>query len=178
MRKQRYTPYFLDFNYERRTYNHIGQDYGNRRSANKGWLGNFFRWYRKRIYNRKESKYKFCDTYEEWRSYLLEREFGNAYDKQNMIRFLCQHKRTCEKLFESIKTIMIPIYIALYSGVITIMNKFSTEMEAAEAGFGNLMLLCAIFMTLFIIILSTGWIFHYKNNIYFYTDYIDCLNNE
>lgn len=178
MRKQRYTPYFLDFNYERRTYNHIGKDYGNRRSANKGWLGNFFRWYRKRIYNRKESKYKFCDTYEEWKLYLAEREFGNVYNKKNVIRLLCKRKRNFEKLYEAIKTIIIPIYIALYSALIAIMNKFSTEKEAAEARSGDLMLLYTIFLTLFIIIISTGWIFHYKNNIYFYTDYIDCLNNE
>ena len=167
MRKQRYTPYFFDFKYEKRTYEHIGKDYGNRRTADRGWICNFLRWYRKRIYNRKESKYKFCNTYEEWRSYLLEREFGNAYDKQNMIRFLCKRKKNSEKLFEAIKTIIIPIYISLNSGMI----------EATEAESIKSMFLCMIFILL-IIIVSFYFIFTLKNRIYFYTDYIDCLNNE
>lgn len=175
MRKQRYTPYFFDIKYEKRTYKHIGQDYGDRRTADKGWIRNFLRWYRKRLYNTKESKYKFCNTYEEWRLYLFERRFCNTYDKQNIIKFLNKQKRTNEKIFESIKTIIIPIYIALYSGTITIMDKFSVEMEVAESGSKELISLCMIIMTLFIISVSFYWIFQHKNDIYFYEDYIDCL---
>lgn len=133
MRKQRYTPYFFDIKYEKRTYKHIGKDYGDRKTADRGLIKNFLRWYRKRIYNRKELKYKFCNTYEEWKHYLLERKFCNISDKQNMIKFLNKQKMFCEKLFESIKTVIIPIYIALYSVGIAAMDKISEEMETTES---------------------------------------------
>lgn len=178
MRKQQYMPYFFDIKYEKRTYKHIGKDYGDRRTADRGLIRNFLRWHRKRIYNRKELKYKFCNTYVEWKHYLLERKFCNTYDKQNMVKFLNDRKRSYEKMFESIKTIIIPIYIALYSGMIAIMNKFSTEMEVTESESRELMFICVIFMTLFILTISFYWIFQHKSNIYFYEDCIDCLNNE
>lgn len=178
MRKQRYTPYFIDIKYEKRTYKHIGLDYGDHRTADKGWIRNFLRWYRKKLYNRKELKYKFCNTYEEWKLYLLEKKFCNTYDKQNIIKFLNDRKRSYEKMFDSIKTVIIPIYIALYSGMIAIMDKFSTEMEATESESRELMFICVISMTLFILTISFYWIFQHKSDIYFYEDYIDCLNNE
>lgn len=178
MRKQRYTPYFFDVKYEKRTYKHIGKDYGDCRTADRGLIRNFLRWYRKKLYNRKELKYKFCNTYEEWKLYLLEKKFCNTYDKQNMVKFLNDQKRSYEKMFESIKTVIIPIYIALYSGMIAILNKFSTEMEATETESRELMFICVISMTLFILTISFYWIFQHQSNIYFYEDCIDCLNNE
>lgn len=178
MRKQRYMPYFFDFNYEKRTYKHIGKDYGDRRTADRGLIRNFLRWYRKRIYNRKELKYKFCNTYEEWKLYLFERKFCNTYDKQNMIKFLNVQKRFYEKMFESIKTVIIPIYIALYSVGIAAMDKISAGMEVTESEAGELMFFSMIFMTLFIVIISSNWIFQHKGDIHFYQDYIDCLNNK
>lgn len=178
MRKQRYMPYFFDFKYEKRTYKHIGKDYGDRRTADRGLIRNFLRWYRKRIYNRKEVKYKFCNTYEEWKLYLFERKFCNTYDKQNMIKFLNVQKRFYEKMFESIKTVIIPIYIAFYSVGIAAMDKISAGMEVTESEAGELIFFGMIFMTLFIVIISSNWIFQHKNDIHFYQDYIDCLNNK
>lgn len=174
MRKQRYTPYFFDIKYEKRKYKHIGKDYGDRRTADRGLIRNFLRWYRKRIYNRKELKYRFCNTYEEWRLYLFERKFCNVCDKQNMIKFLNKQKRVYEKMFDSIKTVIIPIYIALYSIGIAAMDKISAEMEATEEA----KIFCMIFMTLFIVSISSYCIFLFKSDIYFYEDYIDCLDNE
>lgn len=174
MRKQRYTPYFFDIKYEKRTYKHIGKDYGDRRTADRGLIRNFLRWYRKRIYNRKELKYRFCNTYEEWRLYLFERKFCNVCDKQNMIKFLNKQKRVYEKMFDSIKTVIIPIYIVLYSIGIAAMDKISAEMEATEEA----KIFCMIFMTLFIVSISSYCIFLFKSDIYFYEDYIDCLDNE
>lgn len=170
MRKQRYTPYFFDIQYEKRTYKHIGKDYGDCRTANRGLIRNFLRWYRKRIYNRKELKYKFCNTYEEWKLYLFEKKFCNTYDKQNMIKFLNVQKRFYEKIFEAVKTVIIPIYIALYSVGIAAMDKFSAEIEATESEVREINLFCMIFMTVFIVIISSNWIFQHKSDIYFYQD--------
>ncbi len=178
MRKQRYTPYFFDIKYEKRTYKHIGKDYGDRKTSDRGLIRNFLRWHRKRIYNRKELKYKFCNTYVEWKHYLLERKFCNISDKQNMIKFLNKQKMFCEKMFDSIKTVIIPIYIALYSVGIAAMDKISVEMETTESEARESIFFCMIFMTLFIAIISSYWIFQHKSDIHFYEDYIDCLNNK
>lgn len=175
MRKQRYTPYFFDIKYEKRTYKHIGKDYGDRKTADKGLIRNFLRWNRKHIYNRKELKYKFCDTYEDWKLYLLDRKFCNNYDKQNMIKFLNKQKRSCGKIFESVKTIIIPLYITIYSGAIALMDKFWSETEALESMPRKSMSVYLILLLLFIIGVSFYWIVKNKDDISFYKDYMDCM---
>lgn len=105
---------------------------------------------------------------------MFERKFCNVCDKQNMIKFLNKQKRVYEKMFDSIKTVIIPIYIVLYSIGIAAMDKISAEMEATEEA----KIFCMIFMTLFIVSISSYCIFLFKSDIYFYEDYIDCLDNE
>lgn len=178
MRKYRYMPYFFDIKYEIRTYKHIGKDYGDRRIADRGLIRNFLRWYRKRIYNRKELKYKFCNTYEEWKLYLFERKFCTTYDKQNMIKYLNDRKRTCEKIFESIKTIIIPLYITIYSGAIALMDKFWSEAEVSESMSRKSMSVYLVLLLLFIIGVSFYWIVKNKDDISFYKDYMDCMKKE
>lgn len=39
MKTQRYCPYNLDLRKELRTYKNIGKDYGNYKTADKGWEG-------------------------------------------------------------------------------------------------------------------------------------------
>ncbi len=95
-----------------------------------------------------------------------------------MIKFLNKQKMFCEKMFDSIKTVIIPIYIALYSVGIAAMDKISVEMETTESEARESIFFCMIFMTLFIAIISSYWIFQHKSDIHFYEDYIDCLNNK
>ena len=95
-----------------------------------------------------------------------------------MIKFLNKQKRVYEEVFDSIKTVIIPIYIALYSVGIAAMDKISEEMEAAESEAREAIVFCMIFMTLFIVSISSYWIFQHKSDIHFYEDYIDCLDNE
>ena len=58
------------------------------------------------------------------------------------------------------------------------MDKISEEMEAAESEAREAIVFCMIFMTLFIVSISSYWIFQHKSDIHFYEDYIDCLDNE
>lgn len=178
MRKQQYIPYFFNYKYERRTYKYIGRDYGDHIIVDKGWIRNLSRWYRKRIYNRKESKYKFCNTYEEWRRYLLEKQFYNACVKQNMIKYLNRQKRVLEIIFESIKTIIIPIYIAIYSGAIALMDNVFQEKESSASEHMMFMAVCMMMLTLLIICVSSYWIHKNRDDFCFYEDYIDYQKNE
>lgn len=114
MRKRKYMPYFFNYQYERKTYKYIGKDYGNYITANIGWIRNIARWYRKRIYNRNESKYKFCNTYEEWVSYV-KNKLPMRTDYKNYLHWLVENKRFAEGELETVKAILIPIYIALLS---------------------------------------------------------------
>lgn len=114
MKKQKYKPYFFDYKYEWRTYKYIGRDYGDSVTANKGLSGNFMRWFRKRIYNRRESKYKICNTYEEWECYVKSK-LPMKIDYKNYMHWLIEQKQSADIELETVKAILIPIYIALLS---------------------------------------------------------------
>ncbi len=114
MKKQKYKPYFFDYKYELKTYKYIGIDYGDSISANKGWIQNARRWFRKHIYNRAESKYKICDTYEDWEIYV-KNKLPMRTDYKNYIHWLIMQKQLAERELEIVKAILIPIYIALLS---------------------------------------------------------------
>ena len=106
---------------------------------------------------------------------MLDRKFCNNYDKQNMIKFLNKQKRSCEKIFESVKTIIIPLYITIYSGAIALMDKFWSETEALESMPRKSMSVYLILLLLFIIGVSFYWIVKNKDDISFYKDYMDCM---
>lgn len=120
-------------------------------------------------------KYKFCNIYEEWRLHLLERQFHNAYDNQNVIKYLNRQKRILEIVFESIKTVIIPIYIAIYSGAIALMDKVLPEAEISASEHRILIAVSRIVLTLFIIFVSGYWIYKNRTDIHFYEDFIECL---
>lgn len=163
MQKQKYMPYFFDYKYEKRTYKYIGKDYGDRITYNKSWNRNFTRWYRKCIYNRKESKYKRCNTYNEWKLYILKRQFNSECEKENMKRYLIRKKQDAETIFEISKTLFVPFYISMFSIVV--------GSEAEEPIFW------IIISTFFIIFFCTYLIFSSKKNVDFYKDYVECLEN-
>ena len=114
MKKQKYKPYFFDYKYELKTYKHIGLDYGDSVSANKGWIQNARRWFRKHIYNRADSKYKTCDTYEDWEIHVKSK-LPMRTDYKNYMHWLIMQRQFAERELEIVKAILIPIYIALLS---------------------------------------------------------------
>lgn len=163
MQKQKYMPYFFNYKYERRTYKYIGKDYGNHIIANKGYVRNITRWFRKQLYNKNESKYKFCNTYEDWKRYLLEMPIYSGTDRENAIRYLNNHKRLCEMGLDLIKILLIPIYIAI----------FSVFMSLAD---GQSVILIML-LPLVIILASAYLIYKETSDACFYSDYIKCLEN-
>lgn len=163
MKKQKFVPYFFDYKYERRTYKYIGKNYGDSVFANKGWIRNSTRWYRKRVFNRNDSKYKICNTYEEWKKYLLEKKFYNKCDLENMVNYLIGRKRIAEIIFDISKTSVIPLYVATFSATMSLTN----EQSSVEI----------FLLMIFIIAFSAYFIVRYKKEVDFYKDYIGILES-
>ena len=163
MMKNRFMEYGLDLQYEFKTYKHVGKDYGNRKIANKGWIKNFRRFWRKSIVNKKEQKYKFCNTYSEWRDHVkgLIPKKSEYYD--NFLHFLILEKKDAETFLETIKVILIPIYIAMcgMTSVFPLNDTFSV-----------------IAIMLIIVGFSTGFIYYAKKNVEFYEDFIEIVKEE
>lgn len=114
MKKQKYKLYSFDFEYEIKTYKHVGVDYGDSVIANKGWIRNFARWFRKHIYNRKDSKYKICNKYEDWEVYVKSK-LPMETDHKNYLHWLIEQRRYAEIKIETAKAVLIPFYIVFLS---------------------------------------------------------------
>lgn len=164
MRKIKYTPYNLDLDYEFETYKNVGKDYGNARIANKGRIGNYLRFRRKRK-NRKETYYKFCATYSDWRRHaqnVLNKHICN-YD--DLLHWLIG-KRNAEKIYlDSVKAILIPIYIAL----ITLYDVFVDDFIIISHGAKILTILIIIFL---VICCSLSILGKATETVNFYDDFI------
>ena len=114
MRKKDYKPYGINIEYELKTYKYVGMDYGNYKTANRGVLFNLKRFLRK-ICNKGERKYKFCNTYSEWEThvnYIVRKDITNYRD---FVHWLYGKRNDAKEYLEAIKTILIPLYIAIFS---------------------------------------------------------------
>ena len=169
----KYNPYNIDFNYEHRTYKHIGKDYGNIKTANKGLIKNLFRWLRRMVFNRSERCYKFCNTHSEWELYI-EKKFFCDYGKngQNIMKYLNVKKRKAALLLEGAKTVLIPLYIAVFS---TMPSIFSEDDWEKNGTYISASMVIFIFLT---IVIALGLIWKYSHMLNFYQDFMECLKKE
>lgn len=113
LRNKNFNAYGLDLGYELETHKHIGKDYGNYKNANKGFVLNLARFFRKHVINKKEQKYKFCNTYSEWKKHIQKVLPSYMCNSEDMLHFLYQKQKDAKDFLEGIKVILIPIYIAL-----------------------------------------------------------------
>lgn len=117
MRKAKFKWYGIDIDYEYKTYKNIGKDYGNAKTVNNGWILNLKRYFR-RWRNKNQVKYRFLNTYCEWKKYVTEKILENELVKnptyfENMLHWLYEKQRDAKLMLDAIKAILIPIYIAL-----------------------------------------------------------------
>ncbi len=119
--KEQYKPYMIDIKYEIKTHKNVGKDYGDSKTADLKLVMNFFRFVRK-IRNRKQTKYKTCNTYSDW-----EKHMSNVLDKgivnyDDMVHWLISERNYAKHYLDAIKTILIPLYISL-TGVYTALGE-------------------------------------------------------
>lgn len=159
MKKQKYKPYYFDYKYELKTYKYIGIDYGNSVIANKGWIRNFTRWFRRNIYNRADSKYKICNTYEDWEVYVKSK-LPIRTDYNKYLHWLIQQRRHAESELEIVKAILIPGYIALLS-----MKEIFFKEKTPE-------LATVLVLIIIVMIISACILYKEKETLDFWNDWI------
>jgi len=112
MKKKYFNEYGLDMEYEFETHRHVGKEYGNKKSADKGWIFNSIRFWRRKISNKKQNKYAFCNTYTEWEEHVRAIIPDNICNSIDMLHWLEGGRRSVGAFLEAIKVIMFPVYIA------------------------------------------------------------------
>ena len=157
--KNRYIPYNVNIKYEKKTYMHVGTDYGNRKIANKGIVRNLVRWVRKKR-NREQKKYTICHTYGEWKKHVEELiPTEDSASRDDFIHWLMREKNNEEEYLEAIKIILIPMYIAILS----MYEIFWTGSEAGKFFF--------MAITMFVVIIvATGLLTSAMDDVKFYED--------
>ncbi len=165
MRKNRYNPYGIDFDYELRTHKNVGKDYGNYKTANLGKVKNLLRWYRKKK-NKNEKSYKFCHTHSEWENHVRDILPKNIVNYQDLIYWLKHKKRNAEMFLKMVEIILIPLYIALL-GVYNFMEQENVGTMCLWASF--------ISSVFFILICSMIILVNMHSEVFFCTDLLEVL---
>lgn len=164
MKNNYFKPYGMNIEYELKTYKYVGRDYGELKTANRGWFSNFTRFLRKKV-NKKQNRYCACNTYSEWKLHvkgILKKEILNYND---FLHWLYQQKRNAEIFLDSVKTILIPLYVAM----ISVSNLFP-EGEAGETS-----ILIAIFI---VALFSAIYLSKAEEKVQFYNDFIEIAEEE
>ena len=143
--KNKYNPYMIDIKYEFRTYRNVGQDYGNFKRANLGFISNFIRFIR-RTWNRKQTKYRFCNTYSDWEEHITTVLNKDIVNYDDMLHWLIGKRNYAKQHLEAIKAILIPIYVAL-------IGVYDVFLKKEENSLWELiiLLLCIIAISVFVL---------------------------
>lgn len=167
MKRQYFEPYGIKINYELKTYKLVGKDYGDSQTASMGLIANLRRRYRK-WRNRKQKIYAFCDTYTEWESHVKRILNKNIINSNDLLHWL-YYKRNYEQQFlEAVKTVLIPIYIAL----ITLTN-FFVEISGREYN-----ILTILSVIILIVLASSKYLYEAMDKVSFHDDFIKIAESE
>lgn len=161
MKKYSYRPYGINIKYEYKTYKNVGIDYGNRKDADLGWFDNFRRFLRKQI-NQKKNLYAFCNTYSEWETHVKEVVNKNILNSNDLIHWLYGRKHFEEIFLAGIKTILIPIYITLFS---------LSDVFGVRNG-EEFKLISLILVLIMIVFFSLNLLYNAMNRVNFFNDFI------
>ena len=163
--RRRYVPYEIDMQYEFKTYKNIGRDYGNSRTASVGFSYNVMRFFRK-LKNRKQKKYLFCNTYSEWERHIHTILDKNIANYRDLHHWLIYRKRGAEQYLESIRIILIPVYIALIGAIGSYFVKYDEAMLSLSG-------------MLLIIVIGSAIILHVAHTqLNFFNDFIEIAEKQ
>lgn len=164
MGRNTYLPYGLDMEYEFKTYSLIGKDYGDRKTANLGLIGNFIRFLRKKS-NKGEKKYATCDTRSDWEKHVESiLPSGNCNDT-DLLYWLNALRRKVDVFLEITQILIIPLYLA-------VLGLFLSEYVEPVP----------VFLRFLIVLVLIIYPFHlqykYKMKAFFYEDFIAIANKK
>ncbi len=169
-------PYNFNEKHEYKVYKKIGVDVKKLYRSQNNMIFRIFYRLKPKVQNK---EYERIDTYSEWKNYVIgKNENKLAYDRvyfENFICFLIERKRKYK--FEQNMTIgiMVPIYLALAPGAISILFPVLEELQidkwnlagCAWGFFG--MILIAVLIVMYIVSSRR------KKYFYFYKDYLDII---
>ncbi|MCH5280926.1 MAG: hypothetical protein J1E61_05605 [Lachnospiraceae bacterium] len=153
MRKFSYL-YGLNIRYEINTYKYVGHDYPNQP---------FLKKYRiVRLIKRIMKKYTVCNNYTEWEKHVQNAINKDIINPKDFIRWLYRKKDIEEQFLEAIKSILIPIYIAIFP----LMDYFGKIPEKDVEGF-------ILFGLILIVSISSKYLYDTFEKVNFYRDFIE-----
>lgn len=170
MKKKRFNPYEIDIEYEQKTYKYVGRDYGDFKSANFGSLFNLIRFFRKRR-NQKKEKYKFCNTYTEWENHVKKVVKKDIINSNDLIHWLYSKRNIEKQMLESVKTIFIPAYLAIF----TTPYFYNTKSESYDTSnmVGGIIIVLSL-----IILVCFKLLYDAYERVNFYNDFIRIAEEE
>lgn len=151
-----YTPYNFDEKYEYKIYSQIGVRYHEECSE------------KKRKKNRKRLSF---DKYSDWEKYFLDKFLMSDYNVCNFLHYLKGNLRVYQMSRECIKNLVIPIYVAILTIILTIYSTVPIHVEIKD-------LIITLFVgTIIIIIVGMFFLYQFGRNINFYKDCIKIIKN-
>lgn len=164
MIKNRYYPYNIDLEKELRTYKNIGKDYGNCKTADKGWILNVCRYLRKKR-NKNNKNYFSCNTYSEWKDYILDKVNRNINNYDDLIHFLIREQNKALRHKEEVSMVLIPLEITI----------IALAIENAKT---SLAILTAIVVIILIELIVLNSLYKASEKVEFYNDLIEIAKNK
>lgn len=137
MKKNIFNEYSIDIEYELNTYKNVGNAYNR-----KSFWG--------RYENRNEKKYKVCNKYSDWEKHIKEIIPSKMLNHNDMLHWLYDKKWRAHGLLEAIKCILIPIYAAFLTLLISLAINERLNYEIIIFLIVGIMFLLVVISTLFL----------------------------
>lgn len=120
---EKYIPYYVNLQFQYKTYKNIGKSNKIDFLAKKNVIYKVRKIFRK-LFNKKEEKYKDFDTFSQWENYICEKfVLNNSFNVKDFIHYLKKYKRNSVMAYEMIGAIIVPMYVFLLTiGMTLLMN--------------------------------------------------------
>ncbi len=153
-KKKKYTPYNFNEKKEYRIYKNIGKRYRKEYREEK---------------IKENKKFPCFDKYSEWEKYFIHKFLVSNYNSNNFLHFLNGKYRMFQKEEEYYKILVIPLYIALMTIILTI---YSTTNLSVEKLIGTL-----VFEIIIVIAASIYYLYKIGQKVNFYEDCMKVIND-
>lgn len=157
---ENFMEYYLDMEYEFRTYKHVGWDYRDKQEA-------CLEGKKRKKENKKKEQYKSCKTYTEWKQHVNNALPMRISNYDDLLHFLYLKQYRAEHLLEAVKCILIPLYIAVIGLIESIMDLLGCGVEVII-----IKIICYVFLLVLIAGVSTAVLIDKMKKVEFMRDFI------
>lgn len=119
-KRKKYTPYRFDEKKEYKIYHNIGKRYRKEFTGEKSKVN---------------EKYPDFDKYSEWEKYFTKKFLLNNYNTCDFLHYLNEKLRFYQIFRECLKSLVIPIYVAILTIILTIYSTVPVHVEIKQLGY-------------------------------------------